>query len=121
MRVTQIVLGAVVVLATVSCAPTAPLEMPVVTRGGVRFQLVHPDARSVALAGSFNDWSTTSHRLSRGASGMWTIVVALPPGEHQFMFVVDDDAWVTPPVADDYAEDGFGKRNGIVVVRAHES
>ena len=112
---------AVVALVTVTCAPKAPLELPAVTRGGVRFVLAHPDARSVALAGSFNDWSPTSHRMSRGPSGIWTIVVALPPGEHQFMFVVNDAEWIAPPAADDYVDDGFGKKNGIVVVRPNES
>jgi 1,4-alpha-glucan branching enzyme len=90
------------------------------TRGGVRFSLLQPDARTVALAGSFNEWSTASHLLSRQPSGVWTIVVGLPPGEHPFMFVVDGQ-WVSPPVAEDYADDGFGKRNGIVVVRPDAS
>lgn len=90
------------------------------TRGGVRFSLLQPDARTVALAGRFNEWSATSHPLSRQPSGAWTIVVELPPGEHPFMFVVDGQ-WLSPPVAEDYADDGFGKRNGIVVVRPDES
>ncbi len=34
-----------------------------------------------------------------------------------FMFVVDGKQWVSPPMAEDYADDGFGARNGIVVVR----
>ena len=122
MRLTRrTALVAILAVVTATCAPKAPLEMPVVTRGGVRFLLAHADARSVALAGSFNGWSTTSHRMSRQASGMWTIVVTLPPGEHVFMFVVNDVEWITPPAADDYADDGFGKRNGIVVVRPNES
>ena len=114
-------LVAIFSVVTVTCAPKAPLEMPAVTRGGVRFLLAHPDARSVALTGSFNEWSTTSHRMSRQSSGLWTIVVPLPPGEHLFMYVVNDAEWITPPAADDYADDGFGKRNGIVVVRPDES
>ena len=122
MRLTRrTALVAMLAVVTVTCAPKAPSEVPAVTRSGMRFALAHPEARSVALAGSFNDWSTTSHRMSRQASGMWTIVVALPPGEHLFMFVVNDEAWITPPAADDYADDGFGKRNGILVVRPNES
>jgi hypothetical protein len=37
------------------------------------------------------------------------------------MFVVNDVEWITPPAAEDFADDGFGKRNGIVVVRPDES
>ena len=122
MRLTlPIVSMAVSAIVIVSCGPQAPLEMPSATRAGIRFALAHPDARSVALAGSFNDWSTTSHRMSRQPSGLWTIVVPLPPGEHLFMFVVNEAEWISPPAADDYADDGFGKKNGIVVVRANES
>jgi 1,4-alpha-glucan branching enzyme len=119
----RLVLSAVLatfLAATIGCAARTPPEAPVMTRSGVRFSLVRPDARTVALAGSFNEWSPVSHLLSRQASGAWTIVVGLPPGEHPFMFVVDGQ-WVSPPVADDYADDGFGKRNGIVVVRPNES
>ena len=94
---------------------------PVVTPAGVQFVLVRPEARSVALAGSFNQWSVASHLLARdGARGVWTIVVALPPGEHLFMYVVDGTEWITPPLAEDYVDDGFGAKNGIVVVRPAE-
>lgn len=80
--------------------------------------LMRPEARSVALSGSFNEWSTSLHSLAPGRSpGVWTVVVALPPGEHLFMFVVDGAQWVSPPFAEDYVDDGFGSRNGVVVVR----
>jgi 1,4-alpha-glucan branching enzyme len=80
--------------------------------------LVDPAARSVSVAGSFNQWSATSHPLARAQSpGVWTRVVPLPPGEHLFMYVVDGTQWISPPAAEDYADDGFGARNGIVVVR----
>lgn len=122
MRLTlPIAMMAMSVIVTASCGLQAPLEMPSATRGGIRFSLAHPDARSMVLAGSFNDWSTTSHRMSRQPSGLWTIVVPLPPGEHLFMFVVNDTEWISPPAADDYADDGFGKKNGIVVVRSNGS
>ena len=44
----------------------------------------------MALAGTFNQWSISSHPLVRdGTSHVWTLVVPLPPGEHLFMYVVD--------------------------------
>jgi 1,4-alpha-glucan branching enzyme len=94
---------------------------PAITPSGVRFSLVDADARSVAVAGSFNDWSVSSHSLAReGTNRVWTIVVPLPPGEHLFMFVIDGNRWITPPLADDFADDGFGSRNGMVIVRPTE-
>jgi 1,4-alpha-glucan branching enzyme len=105
----------------VSCAATMTPGAPVVTPAGVRFEFVDPEARSVAVAGTFNRWSATSHPLSRARTGgTWSMVVALPPGEHLFMYVVDDTQWITPPVAEDYVDDGFGASNGVVVVRPNE-
>jgi len=99
-----------------SCA--ARMAAPVVTPAGVRFVLMRPEATSVALAGDFNQWSAASHPLTREKSrGRWTIVVALAPGEHRFMYVVDGTEWISPPLAEDYVDDGFGAKNGVVVVR----
>ena len=107
----------VAALLSASCAGRISPAAPVVTPSGVRFVLMNPEARSVALAGSFNQWSVSSHPLARErARGVWTIVVALPPGEHLFMFVVDGTEWVSPPLAEDYVDDGFGSNNGVVFV-----
>ncbi len=112
------VIAILAAVASASCATTMAPAMPVVTPSGVRFVLIHPEAHSVALAGSFNQWSTSLHPLTRAKSpGAWTIVVALPPGEHLFMYVVDGTQWISPPIAGDYVDDGFGSKNGVVVVR----
>ena len=104
-------------IASASCAATTGRAAPAPTRAGVQFVLMNPEARSVAVAGSFNEWSASSHPLTRRRSrGPWTVVVALPPGEHLFMFVVDGKQWISPPFAEDYVDDGFGARNGVVVV-----
>ena len=108
----------VAAIACAGCASALAPAAPAVTPAGVRFVMAHPEARRVAVAGSFNQWSTASHPLAPAASpGVWTAVVPLPPGEHRFMYVVDGDTWLTPPLAEDYADDGFGSKNGIVVVR----
>jgi len=108
-------------IATVVCACSPGLKRPSlapqVTSAGVRFSLVHANAKNVALAASFNQWSAVSHPLSRVlTSAIWEVVVPLPPGEHLFMFVIDGTQWVTPPLADDFVDDGFGAKNGVVVV-----
>jgi 1,4-alpha-glucan branching enzyme len=101
---------------SLSCATTMT-RGPVVTPDGVRFMLAHATAKSVSIAGDFNDWSTATHPLARNGSGTWSAVVALPPGDHKFMFVVDGTEWLVPPQAEDYVDDGFGSRNGVVIVR----
>ena len=115
---TTLAAALVAAIVSASCAGRISPAAPVATPAGVRFVLTNSEARSVALAGSFNQWSTLSHPLAReGSRGVWTIVVALPPGEHLFMYVVDGTQWISPPVAEDYVDDGFGAKNGVVVVR----
>ena len=100
---------------SVACAARGSL-MPLVTPEGVRFSLEQPAAQAVTVAGTFNGWSASVASDDAGWSrGAWTAVVPLPPGEHLFMYVVDG-AWVTPPQAVDFVDDGFGARNGVVVV-----
>ncbi len=101
-----------------SCASaTRPLP-PMATPSGVRFVLLYPAATTVALAGSFNNWSTSANQLVReGTRGLWTTTVSLPAGEHLFMYVIDGTTWTTPPMAEYFAEDGFGARNGVVVIK----
>jgi len=112
--------AAVVGVSLAACVSRTTATAPQVTPAGVRFVFIHSSAGSVALAASFNQWSTVSHMLARSANGRWSIVTPLPPGEHTFMFVVDGRQWVSPPAAEDYVDDGFGARNGVVVVRPPE-
>ena len=118
---TPLIPAIVAAIMSASCAGAIGPAAPIVTPSGVRFVLLEREARSVALAGSFNEWSTSTHQLVRnGSSGVWTVLVPLPPGEHRFMYVVDDTQWLSPPLAEYYVDDGFGAKDGIVVVRAKE-
>ena len=109
-------LGAAVM--SVSCAAAMADRAPIETPDGVRFTLANAAAKTVSVAGSFNEWSATANPLARSGT-VWTAVVTLPPGEHLFMFIVDGK-WIVPPLAEDYADDGFGSRNGVVIVRPRE-
>lgn len=80
----------------------------------VEFRLNHPSAREVALAGEFTEWKPI-YSLKRAASGVWTVVVPLEPGVHNYSFVVDGDRWVPDPDALP-VDDGFGGQNSRVAV-----
>ena len=89
-------------------------ETPVVL---VRFELAAPRAQTVSLAGSFNAWSGAEEDMVKSsATGLWTITVPLPSGEHQYMFVVDGEQWVPDPNAHAQVDDGFGQSNSVIVV-----
>jgi hypothetical protein len=110
-----VVLGAAVVTLR---EPGAPAQL--VAEDGtvlVRFELVAPDAQEVTLAGSFNDWSPQGIPLTRsGGTGLWTGTVALRPGEHQYLFVIDGATWIPDPNAHAQVDDGFGQENSVIIV-----
>jgi len=76
-----------------------------------------PDLKSVTVAGSFNGWDPTGAPMVL-EEGVWTILLVLPPGHHEYMFVEDGDAWVTDPRAPGTRQDGFGGSNGLLAIRS---
>jgi 1,4-alpha-glucan branching enzyme len=86
--------------------------------GGWRFGFDQPAARSVHLAGSFNNWSTSADAMQKGADGRWTLVKDLPAGSHQYKFVIDGSDWKTDPANPNSTDDGFGGKNSLLTVGA---
>ena len=50
----------------------------------------------MALVGSFNRWEPAAQPLRRGPDGWWTTAVSLPPGEYDYLFLVDRTPWNDP-------------------------
>jgi hypothetical protein len=82
----------------------------------VRLVLLQPEARSVSVAGDFNDWNPAQTKLERSEGGLWTATIALKPGRYQYMFVIDGKQWVADPLAEEGAGDGFGAQNAVLDV-----
>jgi hypothetical protein len=92
-------------------APAAALQ-PVF----IQFRLDAPQARKVELAGEFTNWKPELS-MTRAEPGIWTVVVPLRPGLHEYVFVVDGERWMADPMAPAIA-DGFGGLNSRVAVLA---
>jgi hypothetical protein len=84
----------------------------------VQFRLEAGTASNVALAGSFSDWQPT-HGMQQSVDGVWTILLALPPGVHDYGFIVDGERWVPDPYAPQ-VDDGFGGVNSRLTVLTPE-
>ena len=89
----------------VAAAPDAP---PVY----VQFRIRVPDARSVAIAGTFTGWKPAVS-LHETAPGEWTALVPLRPGVHDYAFVVDGQRWMPDPNAPQ-VDDSFGGTNSRI-------
>lgn len=83
--------------------------------GHVSFALFAPGKKSVAVAGSFNEWSAEATPMQHLGDGLWGVAIALPDGEHRYQFVVDNDLWICDPYAREVAWDEQGPK-GIVRV-----
>lgn len=84
---------------------------------GVRFLYIADQASSVAVAGDFSGWDPVPLEAKTiDGEQVWTAVVPLPKGEHQYMFVVDGEKWVTDPLAPVQRSDGFGNRNAVISI-----
>jgi hypothetical protein len=83
----------------------------------VQFAFADPLAKSVTVAGDFNDWNPEAMALrDTDGDGVWTGLIALRPGLHKYMFVVNGEKWVTDPEAERYVDDGFGMRNAVIAI-----
>jgi len=83
----------------------------------VQFTFVAPSAKQVTLVGDFNDWDVSSTPMARsGGGGVWTVVVPMTPGRHQYSYVVDGKSWSTDPNAPSAPDDGFGHTNSVKIV-----
>ena len=77
-----------------------------------------PEAQSVHVVGTFNDWRPGSIALEdQDHDGVWRATVVLPAGTYEYMFVVDGERWVPDHLAERLVADDFGRENSIVIVR----
>lgn len=82
------------------------------------FELVAPDARTVFLTGSFNQWDPSATRLIHLAEGKWVTDLSLLPGRYEYLFVVNGNYWTPDPRAREYASNPFGGYNSVLEVPA---
>ena len=81
-----------------------------------------PEAKTVFLAGSFNEWNREATPMQRQEGGGWSISLKLPTGRYEYKFVVDGD-WCCEPGRDDTGScphcvpNPFGTMNRFVEVR----
>lgn len=81
----------------------------------VRFTLAAPDARRVSVVGDFNGWDPMATAL-RQENGIWTVVIPVVPGRHQYGFVIDGATLIADPAAARSTDSDFGTQNSVVYV-----
>jgi len=80
----------------------------------VEFRLSMPQARTVCVAGTFNNWDIKRNPMQKDATG-WKITVPLAAGRHEYRFVADGQ-WLSDPNAKESVGNDFGSTNSVLVV-----
>lgn len=82
----------------------------------VSFQIKAAAGSTVFMAGTFNNWDPTQHPLSdTPESGVYTTALLLPPGKHEYKFVVNGE-WHPDPNCQERVPDGHGSYNSAITV-----
>ena len=81
----------------------------------VHFELIHPTASTVCVAGCFNQWRPEAKPMHSTGEGHWLKESALAPGTYQYCFVVDGQ-WIPDPRAQESVPNPYGGRNSVLRV-----
>ncbi len=84
-------------------------------RKKIRLTLHAPQAKTVFLAGDFNQWNPEKHGLKKGKSGAWEATLMLTPSTYEYKFIVDGE-WQMDPANRRTCQNSFGTRNNLLTV-----
>jgi hypothetical protein len=89
-----------------------------VTSQGVLFVQPASLGRTIAIAGTFNNWSPTANTMRLNQElGVFELCVPIEPGTHQYRLVVDG-AWTADPHNSSAELNPFGELNSVVTVQS---
>lgn len=74
----------------------------------------HPDARKVALIGTFNQWTPDGRVKTEKQGNLWIFHVNVAPGRYEYAFLVDGREVVADPRAAFRRHNGFGTPNAVI-------
>ena len=83
--------------------------------GNVTFVFDNKDAKSVFVAGDFNNWDPKAGKMKKVKDGSFRACLALTPGQHQYKFVADG-IWFVDEDVKKKVQNELGTMNSIVEV-----
>lgn len=94
-------------------------EMMPARQATLTFTFEDPNARQVALIGSFNGWRPDGRVRTERQDNRWVFHIDVEPGRYEYAFLVDGDQIVPDPQAIFRRNNGFGTPNSIVYATAN--
>jgi len=119
LQVIPVATCAVALLALAFIQTNKPISEDIVSLSTVRFVMndTSMEASNVSVIGSFNNWKAERSVMwySKTAKA-WILEAQLPPGDHEYLFLVNGETLVPDPRAQMTRDDGFGNKNSIMFV-----
>jgi 1,4-alpha-glucan branching enzyme len=81
-----------------------------------RLEFSHPSAKTVCIAGTFNNWHPAATDMVNLGGGRWVKELTLPPGAYEYRLVVDGE-WIADPKATETAPNPFGGLNSLLKIQ----
>jgi 1,4-alpha-glucan branching enzyme len=86
------------------------------TSQGILFVQPGRSGHSVSVAGDFNGWSPTQHRLSHNAQlDVYQTIIRLPPGAYRYRLVVDG-RWQVDQFNPSRESNPYGESSSVLTV-----
>ena len=121
------VLTLVLFVGAVSCTSyiQEALESPVLENGSVIFRMRSRSARTVQVAGDWNNWGygdAESGEVLVGSmaavddDGLWELTVKLPPGRYRYRFVINETHNLIDPANPRVTTDLWGGKASLLIM-----
>ena len=81
----------------------------------VLFVELFPQAKSVQIAGDFNDWKPERNPMRKAGDGTWQARVPIAKGIHRYRLVVNGK-WQHDPHNDSTEANPYGELNSVIKV-----
>ena len=84
-------------------------------RRKVNFKIWAPEAKTVSLMGTFNQWNAKTHLMKKDADGCWHKSIMTIPGRYEYRYLVDGK-WENDPTNNNRCLNDHGTYNNVIEV-----
>jgi 1,4-alpha-glucan branching enzyme len=122
----RIAAGLVALLTIISCAGylEKSVESPVIAEEQVIFRYASPSARTVQVAGDWNNWGRGDAEqgevlvglMHRDDRGLWELAEPLSSGRYRYYFIINESRRVPDPANPRITEDPWGGKASLLIV-----
>ena len=100
------------------------VESPVLKEGTVEFRYPSHSAKTVQVAGDWNNWSAGDAEqgevlvglMEKDKKGIWNLTQELPPGRYRYYFLLNETQRILDPANPRVADDPWGGKANLLIV-----